>query len=69
MDGKVDLTLHQCPIQFLRPQRLAADFRQRPVLNPVAARLDDHRFDRVRCPAMPGAQRLGRHARLRQCKG
>ena len=52
----IDSTIHQPGVEFLGPQRLAADFGQRPILNPVACRDHAHQFYRVFGPAMRGAQ-------------
>ena len=66
VDGQIGFPGDQRPVQFLGPERLAPDVRERPVLNPVATGLDGDDFDRVGGPAMGGDQRLRGHARLRQ---
>ena len=67
MDRAVDSPLDQPLVEFARPQRLAADFGERAVLDAVAA--GDHRdqFDRRFVPAMRGAQARARLVRL--CHG
>ena len=45
MHGKVDLARQQRGIEFLGPQRLAADLGQRPVLHAVAAGEHRDQFD------------------------
>ena len=45
MDRHVDAAVVQLFFQFLGEQALAADFRQRPVLNLVTGCLDDNDLD------------------------
>src|SRR3546814_14232414 len=66
MHGEIDLAAGQRTVQLLGPERLAADVRERPVLNPVAAGLHHDDLDRAFIPAMARPQRLHRHMRLPQ---
>lgn len=56
VDGKVDLAMEQRGVEFLGPQRLAADFGERAVLDAVAAGHLRAQFDRALAPAHRGAQ-------------
>jgi N6-L-threonylcarbamoyladenine synthase len=60
VDRDVDLAGKQPGIEFLGPQRLAADLRERPVLDPVAAGGDGDEFDVRFAQAVGGGKaRLG----------
>jgi hypothetical protein len=41
VDGKVDLALQQCLFDLLHEEPLAAHFRQRSLLEPIAGRSND----------------------------
>jgi hypothetical protein len=62
---EVDPPLAQPLVELLGPQRLAADFRQRPVEHLVPARQHGDEFDRVLCPAVGSAQARAGFDRLR----
>ena len=64
MHRAIDLAVDQRPVEFLGPQRLAADVGQRPVLHPVAGGANHDDFDRVPAPAMRCAQRTPYQIRL-----
>ncbi len=66
MDGGIDFPVQHGAIQFTRPQRLAANIGERPVLYLVAAGHHRHQFDRVRIPPMRRNQRVTHHFGLPQ---
>ena len=45
MDGKIDLAVEQCPLDFFRENARCADVCNRTVLNQIAACLDNDDFD------------------------
>src|SRR6185503_14101254 len=55
VDGEIDLACQQRVLDFLDEESLATDLRQRRILKPIAASLDD--------------DRLGRHTRLLEQRG
>lgn len=55
MNRDVDPAIEQGLLDFLGEEPLAADFRQGPVLDPVAGGLDDNDLERV------FGKRMGRH--------
>ncbi len=63
VDGEVDAAVEQGGVEFLGPQRLAADLGQRPILDAVAGGDDDDDLDRDR---RRGDERVANHVRLRQ---
>lgn len=56
MDGKIYLFGQQPGVQFLGPQRLAANFSQRTILYPVAAGGHGDEFNHRFGPAMRSAK-------------
>ena len=66
MHGEIDVAIQQCGIQFLGPQTLAANLRERPVGNTIAAGGDGNDFDVTGGPALRDFQRGGDLARLDQ---
>jgi N6-L-threonylcarbamoyladenine synthase len=62
MNCKVDPTVEQRRVEFLGPQRLAADFGKRAVLHAVAGGDDDDDLDRN----VVGHECIADHVRLRQ---
>ena len=56
MDREIDFPGDQPGVQFLGPQRLAADLGQRAILDAVAAGGHRHQGDGTLVPAMRGAQ-------------
>ena len=61
----VDFALAERVVQFLGPQRLAANFGQRTVEDLVAAGDHRHQFHLLGSPGMGGQQRIGGHPGLR----
>ncbi len=55
MDRKVDLARDEPGIEFLGPQRLAADFGKRAILDAISAGGDGDEFDRAVGPTMGSA--------------
>ena len=68
MDAEIDILLNQRPVQFLGPKLLAADLRQRTVLNAIARRLDYLNLHEVGRPAVRDLQCRGDLMCLRQCQ-
>ena len=64
MDGSIDPPFMQPFVQFLGPQRLAADLGQRAVLHLVTAGGDGNQFHRVFRPFMRSTQARARFMRL-----
>ena len=56
MDREIDRAAKQPGIEFLGPQRLAADLGERAILDAITAGDDGNQFDRVLGPAMRPAQ-------------
>jgi hypothetical protein len=65
MNRQIDRAFQQSFFDFLGEQPLAADFRQRPVLHPVAGRHDGDDLDLVFVKAMGGAKPRARFMGLR----
>ena len=73
MDREIDFPAPQPSVEFLRPQRLSADFRQSAILDAIAAGGDGHdlymrRIDSVR-GGQPVARFLGLSHRQRRTAG
>ena len=66
MDAKIDLAFEQRAVELLGPQRLAADLRERPVLDLVAGGRDLDDLDPAVGPALRRLDRRSDLARLRQ---
>ena len=66
MHRKVDATGQQCLLDLFREQALAALFRQRPILNDIAGRPDDHEFNPFLSHTHRGGQSRPHRARLDQ---
>ena len=66
VDAGIHLARGKGAIEFLGPQCLAADLRQRTILDAIAGRANDDDLDIVK--AMRGDQRIAHHARLGKCK-
>ena len=69
MDAEIDFLLDQRAVELLGPELLAADLRERAVLDPVARRLDHLDLHEVGRPAVRDLQRRGDLVGLRQCQG
>lgn len=65
MDGEIDIAFGKPRVQFLGPERLAADLGKRTVKHLVAAGSHGDQFDRGFVPAMGGAQARARFQSLR----
>ena len=68
VDRGIDPPFAEPDVELARPQRLAADLRQRPVLDLVPARLDRHQLDSALGPAVRGAEAPARLFGLRHGK-
>ena len=66
MDRDIGADLGERAIEFLRPQRLAAELGERSVLDPVARSGDRDQLDPRFVPAMRGQQGVGDEPRLGQ---
>jgi hypothetical protein len=64
MDAEIELASEQRLVELLGPQRLAADFGQRPVLDLVAGGGDRDQLDIAVGPPLRGLDRRGDFARL-----
>ena len=65
VDGEIDLARIEPGVEFLGPQRLAADFRQWSVLDAIAAGGDGHDLYMRRIDFMRPGQSVARFLRLR----
>ena len=68
MDREIDFAVNQRAIQFLGPQRLAADIGERAILNAIAAGANGHDLDRILGPTMGGTKGGRDHAGLGERK-
>ena len=68
MNRGMGLACQKGEVEFLGPQRLAADIGERAILNAIAAGANRHDFDRVLAPAMGGTKRGRDHAGLGERK-
>src|SRR4051812_31074051 len=68
MDAEIDFAGEQRAVELLGPQRLAADFRKRPVLDLVAGGCDRDDLDPAVWPALRGLDCRGDLARLGECQ-
>ncbi len=69
MHREVDFARHQRGVEFLGPQRLAADLRQGPILHRVAGSPHGDDLDGIGTPAMGRTQAITGFARLRHRQG